>query len=1307
MLLGQAGDGGLADDEQSEPKSDAELGDYRDAAWFRAADGDLVFAQWLLGRCNGVGDAVTPQSPAAAARMFALFKTQRKLRRELALGSKREAVNAEDETETEEEAAETEEPLWPVQEIVQQVGDVLRVSRRELQRQQREAEKTGKAEGAIERIVVAEVVDNATELILSRASSEHTELLRRWVDVLKEKVEMEETPEIAPEVKAETAAEMEQTDEAAAQKSKKRERKEKKMRMKKNKSKAAEDAACEQVESFLAFLAESAQIQTQAEAVVTAAPSKAEKMWTSELQRIVELSSIEPEEEARRLRVARDIQTVLRREVNKWRHCEVILFGSSLTHYGSRNSDLDMCLLPTGRKVGADRTPPEEVMGSRQLRHLMNGKVNDDEHTPNTDEETAEQLQDLRAQVQKSLEKLTQALNTMDRSGKSGDKHNKQRRQLEFFDTQMRLLRKAIVEELTKLTSNSEQRNGATRTEKFAHLKTIIAASKRRSDDLYHLQAILQRAAKCEVRHVIAGARVPIIRFLHTRSGREYECDLCFENVLATRNTPLLRAYASFDDRARAIGLAVKHWAKQRGISDASMGFLSSYSFVLLSIYYLQVVHVLPNLQDPRLLESARIRPDYYNDINIAFCEDRDIARAYHNRTFGGGPADLSLTTLLLGFFEFYATQFDFAKRVVTVRSPETPALKIGQWGSRKAKTWRMSIQDPLETGRDLGCVLQFKGQERIIQELRRAHEMLVRGKSFSDEVCFAEKSAAKPGKTGAKAKKAGTNESNKSSKQGNADTSSTNAEESQTKQRQPNKMKRSYNVTLQSADEELTKETIAALFKDFQKSFQVGKVVVASTTEYVGNDATTNNQNKRWEVELLSQAQNCPRALSLRTRLDWKASDDRVGRVWVHHHTLFATPPCRECLSPEHTTGNCPPKERDEGDDEEGAAAGDRGESQIDHKVAQRNIRRHVLRLTLGGGHSGAPSKKTDRRKKQQQHHGVPHDTHQADHKANGTSKRNNGKASRAEKKSESDRVVAVATVRRVETVEVVAAPSTSRVEGESKSVKKPTQKKKKWQQRVHRKRGSSKGESNNAAADNQRTLLFMSKKETSGAYLQAVWLIEGKGDLRFALWLLDCCYDAQNIETLKSKKAMYRVYKLFLTYQKLRRELTTNAESRPLTPKEILDEVYCVLRCIHRKPTEHSRTARKQRRHHSLVERMVEGEVVKEATRLLLMKASKAHESLLRSWLAFLRGEDNGRGRQGYTSALVYQERFDGVKYCSPSVARTSKPRHEMPWLWNSNSHQYDDTQVLDEVECFLALSSGALPNPSYSSSSYTRCN
>eukprot|EP00644_Phytophthora_capsici_P007079 jgi/Phyca11/506772/fgenesh2_kg.PHYCAscaffold_22_\ len=259
--------------------------------------------------------------------------------------------------------------------------------------------------------------------------------------------------------------------------------------------------------------------------------------------------------------------------------------------------------------------------------------------------------------------------------------------------------------------------------------------------------------------------------------------------------------------------------------------------------------------------------------------------------------------------------------------------------------------------------------------------------------------------------------------------------------------MKRSYVMVLQSADEELTKEAIETLFKDYHKSFRVCRVEEASTPDPAVVDGS---KNKRWEVEVQTQAQNCPRTLSQRTRIDWKAADGRVGRVWVHHQALFATPPCHKCLSPEHTTGTCPPEDVDGGDDED---VGDKGGPRPGPKILQKNIRRHVLRLTLGGDHSNASAKKADRRRKQQQN----------GDSTNHNAKRNSRAASN-KREIRGDKTNDTAAVRRVEMVEVVKSSSSVRVEGDVNSNK---SQKKKRQQHVHRKRSNSKAISNNAVAE------------------------------------------------------------------------------------------------------------------------------------------------------------------------------------------------------------------------------------------------
>ena len=73
----------------------------------------------------------------------------------------------------------------------------------------------------------------------------------------------------------------------------------------------------------------------------------------------------------------------------------------------------------------------------------------------------------------------------------------------------------------------------------------------------------------------IAHARVPIVKLKEIETG--VDVDICINNMLATRNTLLLKTYASIDDRVRQLGVIVKLWSKARGIKASDQGTLSSY----------------------------------------------------------------------------------------------------------------------------------------------------------------------------------------------------------------------------------------------------------------------------------------------------------------------------------------------------------------------------------------------------------------------------------------------------------------------------------------------------------------------------------------------------------------------------------------------------------------------------------------------------------------------------------------------------------------------------------------------------------
>ncbi|NXK67565.1 GLD2 polymerase, partial [Sylvietta virens] len=132
-------------------------------------------------------------------------------------------------------------------------------------------------------------------------------------------------------------------------------------------------------------------------------------------------------------------------------------------------------------------------------------------------------------------------------------------------------------------------------------------------------------------------AKVPIVKF---RDKVNVDFDLNVNNVIGIRNTFLLRTYAFIENRVRPLVLVVKKWASFHDINDASRGTLNSYSLVLMVLHYLQSKYFLHACFDPTMQlhlvhQAPRTIPPYISKNGS------------------------SLGDLLIGFFKYYATEFE------------------------------------------------------------------------------------------------------------------------------------------------------------------------------------------------------------------------------------------------------------------------------------------------------------------------------------------------------------------------------------------------------------------------------------------------------------------------------------------------------------------------------------------------------------------------------------------------------------------------------------------------------------------------
>ncbi|NXE80143.1 GLD2 polymerase, partial [Cochlearius cochlearius] len=206
----------------------------------------------------------------------------------------------------------------------------------------------------------------------------------------------------------------------------------------------------------------------------------------------------------------------------------------------------------------------------------------------------------------------------------------------------------------------------------------------------FNFDVIFQVNQKTEARHILSlvqklfstklcnyierpqliRAKVPIVKF----RDKVRQFDLNVNNVVGIRNTFLLRTYAYIENRVRPLVLVVKKWASFHDINDASRGTLSSYSLVLMVLHYLQTLPepILPSLQKnyPESFDPAM----QLHLVHQAPC----TIPPYLSKNGS------SLGDLLIGFFKYYATEFDWSHQMISVREAKAIPRPDGiEWRSK------------------------------------------------------------------------------------------------------------------------------------------------------------------------------------------------------------------------------------------------------------------------------------------------------------------------------------------------------------------------------------------------------------------------------------------------------------------------------------------------------------------------------------------------------------------------------------------------------------------------------------------------
>mmetsp|Transcript_23254 Transcript_23254/g.41999 ORF Transcript_23254/g.41999 Transcript_23254/m.41999 type:complete len:373 (+) Transcript_23254:45-1163(+) len=204
------------------------------------------------------------------------------------------------------------------------------------------------------------------------------------------------------------------------------------------------------------------------------------------------------------------------------------------------------------------------------------------------------------------------------------------------------------------------------------------------------LVPLLQQDPRFELKEAIWQARVPILKLKFA----DLDVDLSCQNTEAILNTELLKAYAKLHPKIRKLVIAVKIWAKSAGVNGAPRRHLSSYSWTLMVLYFLQVQQ---DLQLPCLPTAA---------FNL------NSSPSFDNIQWS---CRMSLPQLLDRFFSFFTYEFQWGSEVVSVRLGKRAEIRSQEFKQLPGQAvWRLHVEDPFLLNRNLNCVLGSQQESEL-----------------------------------------------------------------------------------------------------------------------------------------------------------------------------------------------------------------------------------------------------------------------------------------------------------------------------------------------------------------------------------------------------------------------------------------------------------------------------------------------------------------------------------------------------------------------------------------------------------------
>eukprot|EP01080_Neovahlkampfia_damariscottae_P007745 gene7745-12215_t len=271
-----------------------------------------------------------------------------------------------------------------------------------------------------------------------------------------------------------------------------------------------------------------------------------------------------------------------------------------------------------------------------------------------------------------------------------------------------------------KLKKKEEEEQEIVGDEEIKNNEKYIQQSFRKTF-INHISGTIKKNYMIDVIPLL-NARIPIVKFKDPVT--EIGCDICVNNLLAVHNTQLLKSYSLFDERFKQLVYIVKYWSKLRNLNEPYQGTLSSYAYVLLIIHYLQNLNerVLPNLQDFNEFNSMKPNTIVVDEYDCTFFKDIFKIEKSKNKEL--------TSQLLTGFFKYYAYQFDYSNKVVSIKKSNL-TKEEKKWTNSQEQRNYFCIEDPFESDFDVGRCVTIDGLELLKNEFIRAFVLLCKKSDF------------------------------------------------------------------------------------------------------------------------------------------------------------------------------------------------------------------------------------------------------------------------------------------------------------------------------------------------------------------------------------------------------------------------------------------------------------------------------------------------------------------------------------------------------------------------------------------------